>query len=132
MRMMQVSDESPIGQTTGVLTAEFREQLQRSVDRINSLPLERVERVSDGGSIAQRVYDISLAMVRNTEALTGLDPRPLPSLRAHGVGAQLAVVGEEFATASLAAATSATADLLSIDLTLITQISDLVGLRQST
>ncbi len=126
---MPNSEPSPYSEpsTTQTLTEEFRTQLQRTVDLLNSMPLDQIERAGEQGAVAERAFDLSLAMVRSTEELSEHAPRELPVLRAHGVGSQLAVVGGEMAAAALAAS-----DRLSADLTLIARISDLLMLRRST
>lgn len=112
--------------TTAALADEFGQQLQRTVDWLNSMPLDRLERATEVGSLADRSYAASLAMVRDTEAFDGLPERDLPRLRPHGVGAQLAVVGAELSTAALTVN-----DPVRADLALMTHISALLTLRRN-
>ena len=62
---------------------------------LNSLPLARLDRECEGGSIADRAFAICHDLIRETESIKGLPERQLPRLRDHGTGSQLAVVGQE-------------------------------------
>ncbi|MFA7265978.1 MAG: hypothetical protein WC054_06665 [Candidatus Nanopelagicales bacterium] len=110
--------------STRELVAEFRAQVQRTADWLNSTALDQLTRHSDGPSIADRAHDVSLAVVRSTEVIDGSATRDLPRLAAHGVGAQLCVVGDE-----LAVAAEKSSDPFRADLELMARISDLLLLR---
>ena len=69
----------PRGNTT--LDVEFSEQLQRTAEWLNSLPLARLDREREGGSIADRAFAICQEMIRETESILGLPERKLPRLR---------------------------------------------------
>mgnify|MGYP000981001901 FL=1 len=114
--------------TTRVLLVEFRTQLQRTVDWLNSSPLDRLDRPTSGGSVADRAHGIAQSMVSQTESVVGGEPKVLPRLRAHGVGSQLSVVGSELASAI------ETADVHSveIDLALMGYVSQLLELRRTS
>ena len=114
-------------ESTRELVTEFRAQVQRTADWLNSTPLDQLARDTDGPSIADRAYSANLAIVRSTESIKGDAPRALPRLAAHGVGSQLAVVGNE-----LAAAAEASTDSIGADLALMARISDLLSLRTSS
>jgi hypothetical protein len=119
--------ESLIPRGNSTLDAEFAEQLQRTVDWLNSLSLERLDRSLEGGSIADRAFQICHDLIRETEAIEGLPARELPRLRAHGTGSQLAVVGQEFAEAMA----SEGLDRINSDLTLMRFISSFIALRRT-
>ncbi len=113
--------------STRVFVAEFRSQLQRTVDWLNSSPLDRLDRPASGGSIADRAYRIAQSMVTETESLRIIEPRNLPRIRSHGAGSQLAVVGEELA----ASVESDNSDSVRLDLVLIDYVSRLLELRRA-
>lgn len=114
-------------ESTQELVTEFRAQIARTAESLNSAPLDRVARQTHGRSLADRAYDVSLAIVRSTETIQGGPPRDLPRLAVHGVGSQLAVVGEE-----LAVAAETSTDSIGADLALMARISDLLSLRTSS
>ena len=119
--------ESLIPRGNSTLEAEFAQQLHRTVDWLNSLPLERLDRPREDGSIADRTSRICQDLIRETEAIEGLPARELPRLRAHGTGSQLAVVGQEFSEAM----TSEGLDRIDSDLMLMRFITSFVALRRT-
>lgn len=120
---VQDAAESDVS-STAALAQELRTQVERTADWLNSRPLDQLARAAAGGSIADQAYSASVAMVRNTEELREMAPRDLPQLASHGVGAQLAVVGEELAVAAEAAPSSVHTDLM-----LIARVNDILALR---
>ncbi|MGB3673593.1 MAG: hypothetical protein WA988_04045 [Candidatus Nanopelagicales bacterium] len=114
-------------ESTRELVTEFRAQVQRTADWLNSTPLDQLARATDGPSIADRAYSSNLAIVRSIEAINGGASRDLPRLAVHGVGSQLAVVGEE-----LAAVAETSTDAIAADLALMARISDLLSLRTNS
>ena len=81
-------------------TAEFAAQLSRTAPWLNSLPLDRIERIVDGTSIAAQAHRIATRFLR---LQLDLEPASYPTsrvpdvpvVRPHAVGAQLSVVGTE-------------------------------------
>ena len=108
----------PRGNTT--LDVEFSEQLQRTAEWLNSLPLARLDREREGGSIADRAFAIC-------QEILGLPERKLPRLRAHGAGSQLAVVGQELSEVMA----SVELDRINSDLAFMRFISAFISLRRT-
>lgn|GEM_PF-6740434 len=70
---------------------EFISQLERTVQRLTSMSLARLERRDeDGLSPAMRAHEISMELAE----LAGVDAQ-VPFLKAHAAGSQLAVVGRD-------------------------------------
>jgi hypothetical protein len=115
----------PRGNTTQ--DVEFSEQLQRTAEWLNSLPLARLDREREGGSIADRAFAICQEMIRETESILGLPERQLPRLRAHGAGSQLAVVGQELSEVMA----SVELDRINSDLAFMRFISAFISLRRT-
>lgn len=95
--------------------AQFQVDLERTVDRLSSLPLARLDRVDDEGrSPADRAHDLAQYLVDATALLTPDGPRSpvLPRLRSHASAAVLAVVGRDFLLAALARESPAGGQLL--------------------
>lgn len=84
--------------------ADLSAQLNRTVSWLNSLPLQRLERTAEGESIVSSAFRISTRLL---ELQLELDPLSyptdakltLPTVRSHGVGSQLSVVGVELIAA---------------------------------
>jgi hypothetical protein len=85
------------------LVQQFRDDLRRTVDRLSSMALDRLERVDASGlSVADRTHGLAQRFVEATAELspTGYVAPVLPRLRSHGAAAQLAVVGRDLVIAA--------------------------------
>lgn len=92
---------------------EFAAELQRTVDRLKSLPLNRLERPdADGRTPADLAFELSQVIVLRTAALRDEPAPELPLLAPQASGAQLAVVGKEFG--EVASASPAELDRMSL------------------
>jgi hypothetical protein len=71
-------------------------ELRRVVDRLNNLPLAKVE------ALLPRCHDVASLIVEQTRMLDGSIPTgaDLPSVGASAAGAQLAVVGLDYISAA--------------------------------
>lgn len=116
-----------VSPTTTALLSEFSVQLERTVDWLNSMPLSRLDRSSDGGSVLDRAHGLAQAVVAAHDQLVGEPVRELPRLRAHGAGSQLAVVGHELAETIEVQSI----DSLKVDLALVGLVSSLLELRRT-
>lgn len=119
--------ESLIPRGNPTLDAEFAEQLQRTAEWLNSLPLARLDRDREADSIADRAFAVCQDMIRETESIKGLPERQLPKLRAHGTGSQLVVVGQELSEAMA----TERLDRINSDLTFMRFISAFISLRRT-
>jgi len=85
------------------LVQQFQDDLRRTVDRLSSMALDRLERLDASGvSAADRTCELAQRFVEVTEELapTGHGAPVLPRLRSHGAASQLAVVGRDLAVAA--------------------------------
>ncbi|MFT6563620.1 MAG: hypothetical protein ACJAY5_000349 [Actinomycetes bacterium] len=102
--MRQKFVESEEGSALAGSIADLSAQLNRTASWLNSLPLQRLERTAEGESIASSAFRISTRLL---ELQLELDPLSyptnakltLPTVRSHGVGSQLSVVGVELLAA---------------------------------
>ena len=84
--------------------AEFSLGLKRTVDRLSTMPLSRLNhRDPEGITPADRAFAVAQQLVDCTYELTGSAPPALPRLRSHGVAAQLEVVGHDLIDQAAAA-----------------------------
>jgi hypothetical protein len=87
-----VTDLGDLRSTAEVFIAE----LTRTVDRLNSMSLARLDQADASGETpAARAHALCGLLVDLRSALTGESAPSLPRLRAHGAGSQLAVVGND-------------------------------------
>lgn len=119
---------SSLPESTSTLLSEYQIQLDRTVDLLTSMPLARLERPGESGSVADRAFSLSASIVATGDVLVGSMARELPRLRAHGAGVQLAVVGQELA----ATIESGDVDFVSADLALMDLVSRLLEFRRSS
>ena len=83
----------------GAALREFEVELDRIVDRLNAMPLGRVE------SAADECHAVADYLLARTRELTGdiPDDAVLPRVGPQAVGAQLAVIGRDYLTAMASA-----------------------------
>ena len=84
---------------------EFRTQLDRTVDYLRSLPLDRLSRSdSSGRSLAEVAHELSQQLADTAASLRLGEPdRKVPSLKPHAAGDQVAVTGYELVIAAQSA-----------------------------
>jgi len=89
---------------------DIERELGRVVDRLNSLPLSKVE------PLVPRCHEVAETLVTATRAIGGDVPVDafLPQVGAQAAGAQLAVVGADFLTAARLAPDGAPGPLESV------------------
>lgn len=83
---------------------QFQADLERTVGKLSSMPLARLDRADDEGrSPADRAHALAQYLVDKTTLLTPDDPtsQALPRLSSHASAAALAVVGRDFLLAAL-------------------------------
>ncbi len=93
---------------------DFAIQLERTTDLLRALPIDRLTRVeSDGLSIADRAFELSMSFVIKAKEIDDLAPTgPLPRLAPHAVGDQVAVTGQALVASAAHSNDNGTADVL--------------------
>ncbi|MEI8084310.1 MAG: hypothetical protein WCI74_20915 [Actinomycetes bacterium] len=94
---------------------QFDDDLRRTVERLSSMALDRLERPDrTGRTPADRAHELAGRLVEATEALQSAQHEVpmVPRLRAHGAGSQLAVLGRDLAAAASTCGAAGEATLL--------------------